>query len=250
MQKKVVSIFTYMDRDSSPFLQMWIQYYRKYTNNKLVILHRHTISDTVLVEYDDVTFVDVSPYFDSTINGIYVAPRKIFADYQATLLQVSDVVVYADLDEFIVHSDLLGLLQSEFNTCLVTTGIEVVQHLQTEARFDFQKSINSQRGYMIYSEWYNKPLIINKQIDWCDGKHNHGAFQNYVEGLYLVHLGKVCLDLAERSTRDDSNLYEQYSRYSHITLEGYARILNDSSHSKYPTTSIPESVKKLIDNIL
>jgi hypothetical protein len=250
MQNKVISIFTYMDRASSPFLKTWIQYYKKFTNTKPIILCRHTISGTTLKEYCDVTFVDVSTYFDSSRRGIYVAPNKIFADYQAKLLEESDVVLYADLDEFIVHSDLLGLLQSEFNTCLVTTGVEIVQDLQTETRFDFQRSINSQRGHMIYSEWYNKPLIINKQVDWCDGKHNHGKFQNYVEGLYLIHLGKVCLDLSKQYNRDDGNLYEQYSRYSHITPEEYANLLNNSSHLNHPITPIPEHIKTLVDCIL
>jgi hypothetical protein len=239
-----------MDRTSSPFLKTWIQYYKKFTSNKLVILHRHVISNDTLEEYCDVNFVDVSEYFDNSRKDIYIAPSKIFADYQAKLLQESDVVLYADLDEFIVHPDLLGLLQSEFNTCIVTTGVEIVQNLEIETRFDFQRSINSQRSHMIYSEWYNKPLIINKQIDWCDGKHNHGEFKNYVEGLYLIHLGKVCLDLSKQYSSDDSNLYTQYSRYKHTTPEGYANLLNNSSHLNHPIITIPDNIKILLNNIL
>jgi hypothetical protein len=156
----------------------------------------------------------------------------------------------ASIEEFIVHDNLDDIVRSDYNPCLVTTGIEIVEKYPTDLKFDFTKNINEQRNYMVKSSWYDKPLILNSPINWLPGKHNHNTFSNYVEGLYLVHLGRVCLDTYVKLHEDTRNIYFSSTYLETFNKEWYLKHFNDHNHSDQPMMEIPHDIKKLINKII
>jgi hypothetical protein len=252
--KKTVKVFTFIDRENSPFLETWVKYYSKLQNSSLAILHKNKLTPTIEDSYPNIHFIDVSNYFSKTSSTSYVPPNIIFTEYQAKFLLKYDRVIFTDLDEFIVHEDLNSIIQSEFDPCIVTTGVEIVQTIGKEDRFNFNKSITSQRSNMIYSTWYDKPIILSNRVDRCPGKHNHGMFSTYVDGLYLVHLGKICNKLSQTWAKENIELYTNkpidWNAFLRTDPEEYRQAFNSPSDPEYPMFQIPEKLKALIHNIL
>lgn len=251
---KSVKIFTYVDRINSPFLEMWINYYVKIKNSNLSVLYKNSIDPLIVSKYDNVEFINISHYYDSSNINNFIAPTKLFADYQTLFLENYDRVIYTDLDEFIIHPDINSLLQSDFNPCLVTTGVEIVQEIGIDISFDFTKSIISQRHNMIYSKWYNKPLILSNYVEWVNGKHNHDSHSTYVDGLYLIHLGKICINLLQQWAIENIEMYTNnpinWDSFLKTDPNHYKTIYNNKNSVEYPMISIPSHIKTLIAHIL
>lgn len=244
---KSILVFTYTDRENSPFLPLWISHYSKIINSKLVILYRSVKPNIANDQLNKVELVDVNYFFNKNNNTEWIPPNDLFISYQHKFLLAYDVVIYSDNDEFIVHNNINELLNKDFDQCLVTTGIEIVQNLQCEGTFNFQKKINNQRNFMVKSVWYNKPLIINKKIDWVAGKHNFNKYDNYVDNLYLIHLGKICLDLTKRLIEETKILYPLNNFKPNIESY-YKNNFNNPNHKDQPMVGIPKKIKDLINN--
>jgi hypothetical protein len=246
---KTIKIFTYIDRPTSPFLPLWINYYTKNIKADLCILRRNAHLGKSEVN-DDIEVIDVDHLIDPSFSNEWIIPPTIFDIYQKQFLQTHDVVICCDIDEFIVHDDLDGLIRSDYSPCLVTTGIEIIEKYSIDSKFNFTKNINDQRDHMIRSAWYDKPLILNSPINWLPGKHNHGMFNNYVDGLYLVHLGRVCLDTYVKLHRDTQEMYSSSTYIETFNKEWYIKHFNDLNHPEHPMIEIPYDIKKLINKII
>ena len=245
---KSILIFTYSDRENSPFLPLWISYYSKIKNSKLVILCRNSKPNIPNEYLNLIELIDVNHFFGEK-DVSYVPPNKLFMDYQTIFLESYDVVVYSDMDEFIVHDNLNEVLQSDFNQCLVTTGIEIVDYIPNDEPFVFTKNITEQRNFMVYSVWYNKPLIVNSLTSWSGGKHNNHIYNNYVNDLYLIHLGKVCMTLTKNLFDESKILYPKHNFVDNLESY-YKKNFNNPKHGDQPMIEIPEKIKLLLNNII
>jgi hypothetical protein len=246
---KSILIFTYIDRENTLFLPLWISHYSKIINSKLVILYRNVKPNITNDQLHKVELINVNHFFNEKNNAEFIPPNELFISYQHEFLLTYDVVIYSDNDEFIVHNNINELLNKDFDQCLVTTGIEIVHNLHCEKAFNFQKKINDQRKFMIKSVWYNKPLIVNKKINWVAGKHNFNKYDKYVDGLYLIHLGKMCLDLTKKLIEETKILYPLH-QFNPEFVSQYKNNFNNPSHKNQPMVDIPEKIKDLINNIL
>jgi hypothetical protein len=246
---KTVKIFTYLDRQTSPFLPLWVNYYTKNIKADLCILRRNAHLGDLDID-DSIEVIDIDYLLDPSLSNEWIVPPIVFDTYQKQFLQTHDVVIYCDVDEFIVHDNLDDIVRNDYNPCLVTTGIEIVEKYPTDLKFDFTKNINEQRNYMVKSSWYDKPLILNSPINWLPGKHNHNTFSNYVEGLYLVHLGRVCLDTYVKLHEDTRKIYFSSTYLETFNKEWYLKHFNDPNHSDQPMMEIPHDIKKLINKII
>ena len=243
---KKILIFTFSDRTDSPFLPLWISYYSKIKNSKLVILYRN-LKPNIPNEYlTHIDLIDVSHLIN---NNDYVVSKELFMLYQNEFLKSYEVVIYSDMDEFIVHDNIDEILNSNFNQCLVTTGVEIVERVFTDELFIFNKKINEQRKYMVRSCWYDKPLIVNQTTIWSDGKHNHNKYNNYVDGLFLIHLGKVCLTLTKKLLNESKTMYPNH-RFIDDIEDYHIKHFNNPNHNEQPMVKITEEIKKLLDKIL
>lgn len=241
---KKIKVFTYLDRPSSPFLNLWINYYRKIDNVSLSILRRNYKDDFDNAKYHDVEVINVDNFFkDSVTKKEWVPPNIMFNYHQKKFLENFDVVIYADCDEFIVHENLNELLNKDFKNPLVTTGIDIIQNLDTEEKFNFDNSILSQRNYMIRNNWYDKPIIVNSETTWRPGRHNNStiSYEKYIENLYLIHLGRMCFSLFFNSWEETKRLYPLTSNRINNSRDGYYC-------GKLVT--ITDDIKKLIEKIL
>lgn len=246
---KTVKIFTYLDRQSSPFLSTWINYYTKNIKADLCILRRNAHLGDLDID-NNIEIINVDHLIDPSISNEWIVPPIVFDTYQKQFLQTHDVVIYCDVDEFIIHEDLDSIVRSNYYPCLLTTGIEIVEKYPTDSKFDFTQNVNNQRKYMVRSKWYDKPIILNSPINWLPGKHNHGTFSNYTEGLYLVHLGRVCLDTYVKLHEDTRKIYPSSTYLGVFNKEWYITHFNDPNHAEQPMTEIPHNIKKLLDKII
>jgi hypothetical protein len=246
---KTVKIFTYLDRQTSPFLPLWINYYTKNIKADLCILHKNVHLGKLDVG-NNIEVINIDHFFDSSTQGEWIPPAVIFNTYQEQFLKTHDVVIYCDVDEFIIHNDLDNLVRSNYSPCLVTTGIEIVEKYPTDLKFDFTKNINEQRNHMIKSKWYDKPLIVNSPINWLGGKHNHDTFNNYVDGLYLIHLGRVCLETYVRLWEDTREMYSSSKYLEIFQKDWYIKHFNDPNHPDHPIVEISHNIKELLNKII
>lgn len=238
-----VLTFTCVDRKHSAFLDIWISHYSKIKNNKLVILYRNEIPK---IPNEFIELVELISINDKIKNyDSYLFDISVFNEFQKIFLKENDVVVYSDIDELIMHEDLDNLLQTFNSDFLVTTGVEIVQNVKLEPKVDLSRKILSQRNYMVYSKWYNKPLILSNPYDWTNGKHTNATpYPN----LFLIHLGKVCLDIYEKGWKETYSMYPKY-KYKNVTdfHSDYLSHWNDKSHLTQPMIIIPDNLKQLID---
>jgi hypothetical protein len=246
---KTVKIFTYLDRQTSPFLPLWINYYTKNIKADLCILHKNVHLGKLDVG-DNIEVINIDHFFNSSTQGEWIPPAIIFNTYQEQFLKTHDVVIYCDVDEFIIYDDLDNLVRSNYSPCLVTTGIEIVEKYPTDLKFDFTKNINEQRNHMIKSKWYDKPLIVNSPINWLGGKHNHDTFNNYVDGLYLIHLGRVCLETYVNLWEDTRKIYPSSTYLGIFNKEWYIEHFNNPNHPDHPIIEIPQEIKKFLNKII
>tara|TARA_R110000803_G_scaffold7362_1_gene23674 strand:+ start:4340 stop:5098 length:759 start_codon:yes stop_codon:yes gene_type:complete len=251
---KKIKVFTYIDRFTGPFLDVWVNYYSKIKNSSLSVLCRNEVDPVYVNKYENVEFIYVGGYFTNHSRNEYTAPLNLFIDYQNTFLSKSDVVIYSDLDEIIIHPNIDDVVQSNFDGCLVTTGVEIVHHVSVESRLNFNEPINRQRSNIIYTEWYDKPLIVNRPIGWgCPGKHNYEVHPKTIDELYLVHLGKICFDHIKDFTNENIDMYGQRRWYGFpipLREDSYVNTFNDPHSQKYPMVKIPDNLKLLIDKII
>lgn len=250
---KTIKLFTYVDRPSA-ILKLWLDYYIRTVNNlEITILQRNSKTFNIDAfikkhKYSNVNTISIDNQILNHSN--FMIDDAIFTKYQNLFLQTHNIVMYADIDEFIVHQNINELLNSNFNTCLVTTGIEIVQDLKNESHFSYTKRINDQRKYMIYSKWYNKPLILNSSITWNSGKHNYNKYNNYVDGLYLIHFGKICLATYESLWKETIRLYSNNLVDKLDLRKNYITHFTDINHPEQPVIPIEPKIKKLLDLIL
>lgn len=235
-----ISIFTYIDR-YTPYLDIWLRYYKKIVPDiHVYILHRSTSTFDLQTYISNQQHDHIYERQIDTTNGLYVVDTHIFSDMHAELLSKYDVVLYADIDEIIMHENLYDILHTTFDTCLVTRGVEIIQKIGIESAFQFEIDILSQRDYIIYSNWYDKALITNKSIPWSDGKHNHNIYNNYIDGLYLIHLGKICIDLFNYNWQNTVDTYPGHQVVTHDFTTYY--IENFSNNA----INMPDEIKNLI----
>lgn len=246
---KTVKIFTYVDRLKSPFLSLWVNYYTKNINADLCILQRNGHLGKLDIG-NNIEVINVDHFFNDLIKNQWIPPEIIFNVYQTEFLKTHDVVIYCDLDEFIVHNDLDNIVRSNFNPCLVTTGIEIVENYPVDRQFNFTEQINKQRNYMVQSKWYNKPLIVNKPIIWSSGKHNNNVFNTYVDGLYLIHLGRVCLETYVKLWDETREMYPNNGNISFFDKKWYINNFNNPNHRDHPMVEIPQNIKELLNKIV
>jgi hypothetical protein len=246
---KTVKIFTYIDRQTSPFLPLWINYYTKNIKADLCILHKNVHLGKLDVN-NDIEVINIDHFFNLSTRNEWIPPAIIFNTYQQQFLQTHDVVIYCDVDEFIVHNNLDDIVRSNYSPCLVTKGIEIVEKYPIDSKFNFTENINKQRNYMVQSKWYDKPLIVNTPINWLPGKHNDGIFNNYIDGLYLIHLGRICLETYVKLWEDTRKMYSSSTYLEIFQKEWYIKHFNDPNHPDQPIEEIPYNIKELLNKII
>jgi hypothetical protein len=154
------------------------------------------------------------PYDDLLPKGVSIIrlPRDMFDNWliarlvavtQRLLLESYDSVLYSDSDEFVCadpniigsHS-LCDFLRSLSEPIGITTGYDLLHDIASEAAYDRDRPVLSQRRVMRRQPSMDKPLISRLPLNWVPGFHTAAEGGSPIAGLYLVHSRWFDLDQA------------------------------------------------------
>ena len=128
-------------------------------------------------------------YRNFVLDSTYIINRVKFK-----VLQHNHKFIFLDSDELIVCDDINALLDTNF-TQIVPVGYTVIQ-TNKETRLDWDIPIYEQRSFWKReSYFYDKPIIVQEDINWGPGRHVHHHDPIPVnENITLFHLRDVCFN--------------------------------------------------------
>ena len=94
------------------------------------------------------------------------------------------------------------LSNKKIHTSVSGLGLDVGQHLFTEAILDKHAPFLEQREYALLSTRYTKPVVINKPVSWGSGFHSIKHHNFHIDkNLYLLHFGAIDMDMLEQKAK-------------------------------------------------
>lgn len=254
-------IGTTLDRPPTHYFKKWIEYHTQLFDSNSFIFFNYSDNNSELEQYliskglDIRTFSIESHYgpwqVKETIQqGInlnksfiihyplrYLVPNQhnvyglginetnnIINYIKSVVLNNKCKFIYLDLDELIVCEDIHAVLNESFDYIL-PTGYTVIQN-HDEPILDWSVPIHEQRSFWRReSYFYDKPIIISKDISWGTGRHYHHHTNTVIEGenklnlsprpdIVLFHLRDVCFDYLFKENQYSIELYP-YSSMQH-----------------------------------
>lgn len=183
------------------FLEKWVSYYgRELGNENLYVFFDG--EDQEIPSFCNGVNATVLPKMQGDVVATDRQRAAFMSDYAARLFKEgADMVIATDADEFLVVDPELQMGLARFLStcpslpCYSGLGVDVLQHLDTEGKIDFNLPFLSQRhrGWL-YSR-YTKPSVITAPYRWGGGYHRvKGKNFHILRGLYLFHFGGVDLE--------------------------------------------------------
>ncbi|MBD5237044.1 MAG: glycosyltransferase family 2 protein [Bacteroidales bacterium] len=210
MKLKDIRVLTMVRNDR--FLKKWVEYY----GTQLEKSHLYVYFDGEDQEIPD--FCEgVHTRLIPKMQGDVVATdhqRSRFISERASELfsEGAEMVIATDADEFLIVDPAIGKTLPEFlsslpeQSCWSGLGVDVLQHLPTEGKIDFDQPFLSQRFRGFLYSRYTKPSVITRPLIWGGGYHRvKGENYHIAPGLYLFHFGGVDLE----NLREISSLAER-----------------------------------------
>ena len=203
--KKICAIT--MSRDDKFFLSRWIAYYGKQfgTENLYILLDG---TDQKVPENVGHAHITKLPHEQlSRAAGDKYRINKL-SELAHELLSKYDIVIGCDSDEFLIvdpkqkKSLVEYLSNKKIHTTLSGLGLDVGQHLYSEAILDRDAPFLEQREYALLSTRYTKPVVINKPIKWGSGFHSIRNHNFHIDkNLYLLHFGAIDMNMLEEKAQ-------------------------------------------------
>ncbi len=119
------------------------------------------------------------------------------------LLGVYDLVIYTDVDEFIVMDPDSGMSLAQYVAikqfaCTAPIGFEVIHRRTHEQTIDFRRPLFEQRRFVRFDVDYAKPVISRRPIRWGAGFHGCDLKYKIDCNIILFHLRSVDYELSRR----------------------------------------------------
>ena len=204
-QKKIAAIT--MARDDEFFLSRWIAYYGKQfgTENLYILLDG---TDQKIPENAGNAHITKLPHEQlSRAAGDKYRIKKL-SELAHELLEKYDIVIGCDSDEFLIVDPKIKKTLAEYlsNKKIPTTlsglGLDIGQHLYSEAILDKSAPFLEQREYALLSTRYTKPVVINKPVKWGSGFHSIRHHNFHIDkNLYLLHFGAIDMNMLEEKAK-------------------------------------------------
>lgn len=149
-------------------------------------------SDTTFIlncPLGNITSSDTSFYRNFVLDSTHIINRV-----KAKVLQHNHKFIFLDSDELIICEDINALLDTNFAQ-IVPAGYTVVQTSE-ENELNWDIPIHEQRSFWKReSYFYDKPIIVQEDINWGCGRHIHHHDPIPVnEKITLFHLRDVCFN--------------------------------------------------------
>jgi hypothetical protein len=163
--------------------------------------------------------------------------KNTVENFQKVLLTKYEIVVFAEIDEFIVPQQLplneyLDNMQSDYVTCI---GINL---LDSDVSYDSNKMILSTKKYCSLVPNFNKTLITKIPLNYIVGFHETNKPTNIDNGLFLVHLHYFDLSVFYERANDRLKLKDSFEKShpergiqnKYTTLIEYLRDFNNNNY--------------------
>lgn len=193
MKKRICAIT--MVRNDDFFLRKWVDYYGSELGKSNLYIYLDG-KDQQVPEWCAGTTVVACDKIKGKVVQAEKERLRFLSGRAAELLEIYDLVIGTDADEFIVPDPALGISLSGYldNTDVKTSisplGIDVGQHMATEGNIDETQPFLSQRKYGLLSTRYTKASIISRPLIWGSGFHRiKGHDFHIAKDLYLFHFG-------------------------------------------------------------
>lgn len=176
--------------DESFFFPIWLAYYSRFFAPEDIYVLDH---DTTDGSTNGEGFTRIPVSHDSVDHQWMV---DTVMELQHDLQQRYDVVLFTDVDEIIAPDpdfgtlgDLIDRFDEPFVQCV---GKEILHRPDTEAAYDANQPIMSQRHSWFANLGYNKPLLATVPMNWIPGFHGVVSGEiNQDPNLYLIHLHRL-----------------------------------------------------------
>ncbi len=199
--KKSRCVFSQIHNEEM-FFNLWLKYYQKFFDPEdIYVLHnikpREVDFDRwlpsqqgfVRIPNPDIQNIDFQIYVDR-INSL-----------QRDLLKRYEVVLFAEIDEFVAHPDGLSTyINGWTGDVAVCKGYEVVHRFDEEPPLDLSRPIMAQRKWWYPCHLYDKPLLSRIPLTYRWGCHycDEVPWETTDPDLLLLHLHKMDYDLCVR----------------------------------------------------
>lgn len=169
------------------FLPIWLRYYSSQLglDHLYVVDHGSTDGSVDNLECSHIRIPRAD--LDETVRC------EMVSRLQASLLSYFDVVIYTDVDEFIVprpskYRGLVDYCEKTPHAVSRCVGVEVFQHDSALPDLDRGRPILQQRPYVYFSYWESKPLVSAVPLTWSPGFHACNEEAPLDPDLVLFHL--------------------------------------------------------------
>jgi hypothetical protein len=245
-----IAIFSRVFNESE-FVEIFVRHYQELTAPKNIYLIDHSSENVdihALAERHGCQVITI-PRGETDENNM----RSFCEYFQRFLLTKYQWVIYADIDELLVHKsgathlrnilledDWKGLYKPEH-------AYEIFHEPNSESEFDFSKKITHQRTVMAPHNGYLKPLVSSERAVWSPGFHKAlNSNQRTLPDLWLVHISYISLNYrlrrelergSERRSEADLSANLTVARFENedkqlekIKKEFIHRIYHDKTH--------------------
>lgn len=202
------------------FLKKWVEYYGSRLGKANLYVYFDGV-DQEIPEFCQGVNTQLVEKMQGNVVNTERRRSRFLSDCAARLFdQGADMVIATDADEFLVVDPALGMDLPEFlsqlprRSCYSGLGVDVIQRLSVEGKFDFDKPFIEQRHYgWLYSR-YTKPSIITRPLTWGSGFHRvKGQNFHIAKGLYLFHFGGADLEYLRDISADASRVAGGWTRH-------------------------------------
>lgn len=204
MQPSVAIITTVYNEDV--LLPIWLRYYGAQFGRE----HLYVIDDgsndgsTIGLEGVNVIRLERAP-IDQDNRSLAMSL------FHEQMLKHYDVVIFSDVDEFLVPDPLtkLGLfdyIARHTGAHTNAIGFDVIHNQFAEPSYTHESGVFAQRRYLQFSRAYCKQLIHREPVIWLPGFHNSNHKPLLGVGLYLFHLRSLDYELSRKRINNRNKL--------------------------------------------
>ena len=179
-------------RDEAAMLPRWLDYYGGQLGyDNLIVFDDNSVDGST--DNLPCTVHHMPPLEISRVPFLQ-AWMDLMSGTASGLLSWYDVVVFTDVDEFIVpdpdkFDGLRGFLEARADQDVVgSLGLNVVHHAATEPAIDTTKPLLGQRSYAKFTPLMCKPSIKRVPAEWTAGTHGIRAPFTVDPDLFMLHL--------------------------------------------------------------
>lgn len=202
-------------------LARWLRYYGAEVGmESLVVLDDHSTDGSTAGLPCPVLPVPPGPY---SLPWTRMRVRLV-SGLAAGLLAAYDVVIYTDVDEFIVpdpdryHGLVDYLNRGKARPVVAPLAFDIVQHPELEGRLDPDRPVLAQRRYLKHSPGMCKPLVLRARLGWRREFHAVTASYTIDRDLLLFHLKFADLAALRQAADRRHRLFEDEGRGGRLSL--------------------------------